>query len=159
MLTPLSTKATANGQAPTTIISRRRRASSRRHFRHGWRAAAVRAFTGARLYLDKKAPTLIRAAEDCGSNVHYVRAAIVVIEDGSLNEQALVLTGHLPLLQAANQVRQRLKAERVTVDEAVASWRSWTPEQRAEFGRGAGISEIWDCAIAPVISEERVATV
>jgi hypothetical protein len=140
-----------------TSQPRRQHRSSRRHFRHGWRAAAMRAFTGARLYLDKKAPTLIRAAEDCGSNVQYVRAAIVVIEDGSLHEQALVLTGHLPLLVAANQVRQRRKAERIPVDRAVLAWRSWTPEQRAEFGRGAGISEIWDCAISPVINEERVA--
>jgi hypothetical protein len=135
----------------------RQRASSRRHFRHGWRAAVVRAFTGARLYLDKQVPTLVQAAEGCGSNVHYVRAAIVVIEDGSLNEQALVLTGHLPLLEAADQVRQRRKGERIPVDEAVLAWRAWTPEQRAEFGRGAGISEIWDCAISPVINEERVA--
>jgi hypothetical protein len=52
-------------------------------------------------------------------------------------------------------VRRRLNGKRVTVDEAVASWRSWTPEQRAAFGRGAGISEIWDCAISPVITEER----
>ena len=50
---------------------------------------------------------------------------------------------------------QRRLQERVTVDEAVASWRAWTPEQRAAFGRGAGVSEIWDCAISPVINEER----
>jgi hypothetical protein len=142
---------------------RRQRASSRRHFRHGCRAAAIRAFTGARLYLDKKSPTLVRAAEDSGSNVNYVRAAIVVIEDGSLHEHALVLAGHLPLLEAANQARRRRKAERITVDavervtveQAVASWRRWSPEQRADFGRGAGISEIWDFAISPVVAEER----
>jgi hypothetical protein len=137
---------------------RRQRASARRHFRHGWRAAVVRAFTGARLYLDKGAPTLVRAAEDCGSNVHYVRAAIVVLEEGSFSEQALVLTGHLQLLEAANQARLRRKAECITVDEAVTSWRKWTPEQRVAFGRGAGVSEIWDCAISPVISEDRAAT-
>src|SRR5262245_16763720 len=114
---------------------RRQRASARRRFRHGWCAAVVRAFTGARLYLDKKAQTLVRAAEDCGSNVQYVRAAIVVLEDGSLHEQSLVLTGHLPLLAAANQVRQRQKAERVTVEEMVATWRCWTPGQRTKFGR------------------------
>jgi hypothetical protein len=134
---------------------RRQRASSRRHVRHGWRAAAVRAFTGARLYLNKQAPTLVRAAEDCGSNVHYVRAALVVIKDGSLHNQGLVLTGHVPLLVAANQMRRRRKAELITADEAVAAWRLWSPAQRAEFGRGAGISEIWDNAIIPVMSEER----
>jgi hypothetical protein len=65
------------------------------------------------------------------------------------------LTGHAPLLVVANQVRQRRKAELITAEEAVVAWRSWTPEQRAEFGRGAGISEIWDNAIIPVMSEER----
>jgi len=141
-------------QATSAAHSPRRR-SPHRQFRNGRRAAAVRAFTGARLYLDKKAPTLIQAAEDCGSNVQYVRAAITVIEDGSLAEHALILTGDLPLLTAASEARLRRKAERVTVEEAVASWRSWTPEQRVAFGRGAGISEIWDCAISPVITLER----
>jgi hypothetical protein len=133
---------------------RRQRASARRHFRHGWRAAAVRAFTAAGLYRDKKVPTLVRAAEDCGSNVNYVRTAVAVLKDGSLNEQALVLTGHLPLLEAANQARLRRK---IPVDEAVLAWRSWSPEQRAAFGRHAGISELWDCAISPVITEQREA--
>jgi hypothetical protein len=132
---------------------RRQRASTRRHFRHGWRAAAVRAFTGARLYLNKEAPTLVRAAEDCGSNVHYVRAALVVIKDGA--DLGPVLTGHVPLLTAAKQALRRRKAERITVEEAVVAWRLWSPAQRAEFGRGAGISEIWDDAIIPVMSEER----
>jgi hypothetical protein len=131
---------------------RRQRASARRHFRHGWRAAANRAFTGARLYIDKKAPSLVRAAEDCGSNVNYVRAAIAVLKDGSLNEQALVLTGHLSLLEAANQARLRRK---IPVDEAVLAWRSWTPEQRSAFGRDVGIAELWDNAIIPVMTEER----
>jgi hypothetical protein len=54
-------------------------------------------------------------------------------------------------------IRRRLNGKRVTVDEAVAAWRSWSPEQRARFGRGAGVSEIWDHAIAPVVSEERAA--
>jgi hypothetical protein len=84
-----------------------------------------------------------------------VRAALVVIKDGSLHNQGLVLTGHVPLLVAANQVRRRHKAELITADEAVAAWRLWSPAQRAEFGRGAGISEIWDNAIIPVMSEER----
>jgi hypothetical protein len=55
---------------------RRQRASPRRHFRHGWRAAAVRAFTAAGLYLNEQVPTLTAAAERCGSNVLYVRARV-----------------------------------------------------------------------------------
>jgi hypothetical protein len=131
---------------------RRQRASSRRHFRHGRRAAVVRATSGARLYLDGRVSSLAAAAEACGSNVQYVRAVIAVLEAGSLQEQALVLAGHLPLLEAANQARLRRK---IPVDDAVLAWRSWSPEQRIQFGRGAGISEIWDCAISPIITEQR----
>jgi hypothetical protein len=52
-------------------------------------------------------------------------------------------------------IQRRLNGKHVTVDQAVEGWRSWTAEQRAQFGRSAGISDIWDCAIAPVITEER----
>jgi hypothetical protein len=37
----------------------------------------------------------------------------------------------------------------------VASWAVWTSAQRAEFGRGAGVADVWDDAIVPVITEER----
>ena len=52
-------------------------------------------------------------------------------------------------------IQRRLNGKHVTVDAAVASWRVWTPEQRAEFGRGAGIGNLWDFAIIPTIAEER----
>src|SRR5262245_62028339 len=134
---------------------RRQRASARRQFRHGWRAAAVRAFTAAGLYLNEQVPTLAAAAERCGSNVHYVRAAIVLIKHETLIEQEKVLRGQVPLLEAANQAWRQRKVKDITVDEAVMSWRRWTPEQRAEFGRGAGIAELWDSAIVPSMDEER----
>ena len=38
----------------------RQRLSARRRFRHGQRAAAIRAFTGARLYLNCAVPTAAR---------------------------------------------------------------------------------------------------
>ena len=58
----------------------RQRQSARRHFRHGKRAAATRAFTGARLYLNGAVPTLAAAADSTGSNVAYVQAAIVLLK-------------------------------------------------------------------------------
>jgi hypothetical protein len=134
----------------------RKRRSPRRHFRNGHRAAVIRATTGAALYLDKDVSTLAEAAECCGSNIQYVRAAVTLLQAGdSLLDS--VFRGSISLLVAANLVRRRRKMESVAVDAAVASWCRWTPEQRAEFGRGAGISEIWDHAIAPVITEEREA--
>jgi hypothetical protein len=135
---------------------RRQRASARRHFRYGWRAAAARAFTGAELYLNKTIPSLAVAAVRCGSNVHYVRAAIVLIQDKTrplLRES--VLAGHVSLLAAASQARQLQKLARVSVEDMVATWRSWSPEQRAKFGRSVGVAEVWDHAIVPVITEER----
>jgi hypothetical protein len=61
------------------------------------------------------------------------------------------MVGHVPLLVAAARARK----ERVTVEEAVMSWRKWSPAQRVAFGRGAGIADLWDHAISPAISEER----
>src|SRR5262245_32692946 len=137
----------------------RRRASARRHFQQGCRAAAARAFTAGDLYLAKRVPSLAAAAVRCGSNVRYVQAATVLLQDKTaVHRQRMlkaVLEGHVPLLAAADGARRRQKAERVTVAEMVASWRCWTPWQRANFGRAVGVAEIWDDAIDPVISEER----
>jgi len=146
-------------QTPAAIIPRRRGALARRLFRNGAScAAAIRAFTAAQLYLGKRVRSLAKAAASCGSNMHYVRAAVVLIETENRSISESVLAGHLPLLEAADRVRLQRKARRsLSVDAAVSAWRSWTPEQRAEFGRGAGVAEVWDDAISPVISEERVA--
>ena len=43
----------------------------------------------------------------------------------------------------------------ITVEEVVASWRRWSPEQRSAFGRGAGIVGAFGTdAIIPVMAEE-----
>jgi hypothetical protein len=138
---------------------RRQRASARRYFRNGHRAAVVRATTGARLYLDGRVPSLAAAAEACGSNIFYVRSAIVLLKaaDPSLLKSAMA--GLVSLPAAANQERRRRKAARVTVDEVVQTWRAWTPEQRAEFGRGAGVANLWDDAIVPTSAEDRTSQV
>jgi hypothetical protein len=78
------------------------------------RAAAARAFAAAEIYLDKKVPSLAAAAMHCGSNVQYVRAAIVLIQNATAKPQELrqwVLEGRMPLLAAARAARQ------------LASWR------------------------------------
>ena len=67
-----------------------------------------------------------------------------------------VLAGRVPLLVAANRVHRRRKAERITVDDAVAAWRTWTPEQRADFGQGVGVAEVWDGAISPAVTNPSV---
>ena len=54
-------------------------------------------------------------------------------------------------------IRLRLNGKHVSVDQAVEGWRAWTSEQRAQFGRGAGVGNLWDDAIIPTITEEREA--
>jgi hypothetical protein len=139
--------------------TRRRRQSARRHFRNGHRAAVVRATTAARLYLDGQAPSLVAAAEACGSNINYIRAAVTLLkaDDPSLLNSAMA--GWVSLSGAVDQERRRVKAARVTFAEAVETWRAWTPEQRAAFGRGAGVANLWDDAIVPTIAEDRTTQV
>ena len=100
----------------------------------------------SRGYLGHKRPTCERA--DLAARAYVQRRPI---EAPTLQQLAFAYRVSVASIQRV------LNGKRVTVDEAVLAWRSWTPEQRAEFGRGAGISEIWDCAISPVISEEREA--
>jgi len=124
---------------------RRQRASARRHFRHGCRAAAARAFTAAEIYLDKRVPSLAAAAMHCGSNVQYVQAAIVLIQNETAKPQQMrqwVLEGRMPLLAAAHAAKE------------LASWRRWM-KQRVQFGRNVGITEVWADAIVPALGEER----
>ena len=124
---------------------RRQRASARRHYRHGCRAAAARAFTAAEIYLDKRVPSLAAAAMHCGSNVQYVQAAIVLIQNETAKPQQMrqwVLEGRMPLLAAAHAAKQ------------LASWRRWM-KQRVQFGRNVGITEVWADAIVPALGEER----
>ena len=136
---------------------RRQRLSPRRRFRNGHRAAVVRATTGARLYLDGRVPSLAAAAEACGSNILYIRAAIVLLRATDPSLLTSAMAGLVSLPEAADQERRRRKATRVTVDEVVQTWRVWTPQQRAAFGRAAGVADVWDYAIAPVVNEEREA--
>src|SRR5262245_53161376 len=138
---------------------RRQRASARRHFHDGCRAAAARAFTAAEIYLDNRVPSLAAAALHCGSNVQYVQAALVLIRDKttlhSHRIRQAVLEGRVPLLAAAREARRRQETARIAVEKMAATWRGWTPAQRANFGRAVGVAEIWDDAIVPVVGEER----
>src|SRR5262245_40160917 len=93
----------------------------------------------ARGYLGHKRPDWERA--DFAA-AHYVQRR--PIEAPTLQQLAFAYRVSVASIQRA------LNGKRVTVDEAVANWRAWTPEQRAAFGRGAGAAELWDDAITPV---------
>jgi hypothetical protein len=119
---------------------RRSRQSSRRHFRNGQRAAVVRAATAAKLYLEKSVPTLAAAAEACGTNVAYVRAAVALLkaEDPSLLN--LAMAGWIPLTGAAAQIGRRAKL--------VNAYRCATDEDRIAWARAEGAEHIFDVLVA-----------
>jgi hypothetical protein len=103
------------------------------HMRYGVRAAALRAVTAARLYLAGTIPNLLKAAESCGSNVCYVRAAIAVLRSENAVLLDRVLRGHVSILAAANRVRRvvALLAAYQAADEQdhVASFRVLGPDR------------------------------
>src|SRR5262245_56403608 len=81
-----------------------RRHSSRRHFRCGVCAAALRAMTAARVYLIKgENITLEEVAARHGASVQYVRAAIMLIKSKDQPLIDSVMLGNVPILTAAKQ--------------------------------------------------------
>jgi hypothetical protein len=79
------------------------RRSSRRHFRNGVCAAALRAVTAAKAYLCGDI-TLEEAAVSHGSCIHYVRAAVTLIKSGDQYLMKSMMRGHISPLAAAKQV-------------------------------------------------------
>jgi hypothetical protein len=120
----------------------RRRQRPRQHTRRGICRAALRAVTAARLYLSGAIPNLVKAAESCGSNVQYVRAAIVLLRSENSGLLGRVLRGHESLLAAASQV-QRLV-------DLVAAYRAADEKDHIAFARAAGPDRLFDEVVAAV---------
>jgi hypothetical protein len=111
--------------------------------RNGQRAAVVRALTGASILLGLpvKVSSQARAAELVGSNIHYVEAAVWVLQAEDSTLLADVLAGRKPLLETAAKVRRRANL--------IAAYRKATLNDREKFGSTVGVGKIWDEAIAP----------
>jgi hypothetical protein len=123
---------------------RRHRQSARRHFlRNGERAAALRALTGARLYLTKQVSSYAAAAECCGSNRLYVKAAVTVLTAENPALRGRVLRGWIPLMEAARQVEQ--------VATLVRAYRAASAADRVEFAKIVGPTVLFDTALVPAI--------
>jgi hypothetical protein len=120
-----------------------RRRSSRRHFKGGQSAAALRAITGARLYLDKSIPTLAGAAVSVGSNIAYVKAAVVLVKSENQILLDRVLEGHVTLLAAAAQVQR--------VADLVSAYRAASTDDLVALGRTVGAEQLFTNVIEPVI--------
>jgi hypothetical protein len=99
--------------------------------------------TGARLYLQKSAPTLIAAAECCGSNVRYVRAAVALCNSENATLLDDVLAGRTPLLQAAAQAKPAA--------DLVVAYRRAGPQDLIDLCRAVGADTIFTNMIEPAI--------
>jgi hypothetical protein len=106
----------------------------RRYFRHGQRAAALRAITAGKLYASGAIPSLALAAVSCGSNVAYVKAAVILIKSEAQLDR--VLKGHIPLPAAAAQAKR--------VADLVSAYRSANNKDRIAFIRTCGTDRIFD---------------
>jgi hypothetical protein len=126
--------------------TRRPRQSPRRQIRNGQRAAALRAITAAKLYLRGEFPTIAIAAGSCGSCTAYVQAAMVLIRAGAEKVISSVLSGYLPLLVAANELR-------LTV-ELVEAYRRARPQDLARAARVVGAEKLFTTMVEPAIDSD-----
>ena len=123
--------------------TRRKRQSPHRQIRNGRRSAAVRAFTGAQLIRSKIAPSVAAAAERCGSNAAYIRAASAILESENKGLLADIINGRVPLLGAAREV-QRLGA-------LVSAYRQASAADRVAFARAVGPTVLFDTSLVPAL--------
>jgi hypothetical protein len=124
-------------------MSRRHRQSARRHFRNGHRAAALRAITAGGLYLSKAAPSIAAAAERCGSNRLYVKAAIVLLQSENMTLRTNVLEGTTPLQGAAKAIKQ--------LGALVHAYRRASAADRVAFAKTVGPTVLFDTSLVPAL--------
>jgi hypothetical protein len=125
----------------------------------------LRAFTGAELYRREKL-TLGGVALRVESNVHYIRAAAVLIERGDQILIERVLRGKCSILAAAASVDAlvRLLAAFKTVSASPKDLASFftitgtddlsTAAKRTEAASKLGPETIWDDMIVPLVAND-----
>jgi hypothetical protein len=144
---------------------RAHRSRRRQRFHDGQHLAVLRAFLAARAYAAGWFTTLVAAAVFAGSNVHYVRAALALLQNG---DEALidhVRRGNVSILAAAKQVQPQVKLIEAYKKATPANREAFYPvadlgehilyssaEKRAAAGRVVGVDLIWDGLINPVIT-------
>jgi uncharacterized protein YdbL (DUF1318 family) len=125
------------------MTTTRPRQSPRRQIRNGQRAAALRAFTAAKFYQRGDFPTIADAAESCGANTTYVQAAMVLIRAGNQKVIGDVLSGYVPLLTAADELRRMV--------ELVEAYRRARPRDLARAARAVGAEKLFTEMVEPAI--------
>jgi hypothetical protein len=115
-----------------------------RHYRkHRHDNAPARAFAGAKLWLRQPVvpATQAEAARLVGSTPAYVAAAAVVINAATPGLIENVLHGRVPLLEAAESVRKRVRL--------VKAYREADRDDRKALGTVIGVDHVFDETIAP----------
>jgi hypothetical protein len=149
-----NTAAQRNGQ---------QRQSPRQQFRKGICTAALRAFTAGELYRDQQFQlTLAEAALRVGSNIAYVRAAIILLEHGDPVLINRVLYGKCNILEAAASVAVVVKlvtAFKLATSENLATFSAIsgmadlsTSAKRTAAANRLGTETVWNDMIAPLMS-------
>jgi hypothetical protein len=149
-----------NGNNANGRHHRRRR---RRQVLHGRRQAALRAFHAARLVLQGYA--VLYAAMCCGSNKRYVEAMVILVQSENTVLLEQVLTGHVPVLQAAESMKNAAAAitalkkcsvlERELVrlatgmtSDPVTMLLNLSPGQLVATSNALGLDWVWDRMIS-----------
>jgi hypothetical protein len=133
---------------------RKKYKSARRHrFDDGGRAAAWRAYSGARLVLLEGLPVAV-AARRTGSNAGYVRCLLTVLRSEDGNVLADVLAGDLPIDVAAKLMKSVAdlvmamnRASTKTIAEALVT--QTTANEQAEIARHLPKDWAWDHLVLP----------
>ena len=118
--------------------------SQPRHYHNRQRAGATyRALVGAqlRLGLSPKATSLPHAAIMVGSSPQYVAAMQTLVEADAWDLIDAVLDGVVPLLKAADSVRNRA--------HLLKAWRASDGVDRKALGSVEGVDNVWDDVLAP----------
>jgi hypothetical protein len=115
----------------------------RRQFHNGHRRAALRAHTAATLYLNNALPSLKAAAEATGSNIHYVRAVITLIQSENTVLLARVLAGKVAVQAAAREVDRLAKL--------VTAYRTAGANDHVAFAKAVGPTTLFDNSLVPAL--------
>lgn len=128
----------------SSVNGRRARRQRRRpRDRDGYRLAAIRGLTGARLVLKGECPTLRAAAMRCGSCIPYVQGGLALLQSENVSLLVKVAKGEVPLLAAARETR-RLGA-------LVAAYRAASASDRVAFARAVGPTTLFDNSLVPAL--------
>jgi hypothetical protein len=114
-----------------------------RHFRNGDRAAALRAWTAARILLRRPlgAANLNQVADMTGANKAYVAAMLAVMQAEDTDLEQKVLAGEVPVLKAAAAIKTRVAL--------VKALRSASAADLAKAGAMIGVDSVFDRMIVP----------